>query len=161
MKNDQLPRYLHAAKRGLLRITKFPCAMSKVFLTVILERIGNAEKREPTGASACDRHDQPIAKADKRMRQHRPVLFCSYMTQFWPPLSGTVRAQGALEAWTNALEKTGLWPLWRDPGRLCWQIRQEILRQLECIHAKSSVAGQISAECRASMSTSLTWTCAV
>jgi hypothetical protein len=46
------------------------------------------------------------------------------------------------------LGNTGLWPRWQHPGTLCWQIRQEILRQLECMHPRSSVAGQISAEDR-------------
>jgi hypothetical protein len=78
-----------------------------------------------------------------------PALVCSPMTRFFGrPYPVQFRAQGALEAWTRALGHTGLWPLWQDPGTLCWQIRQEILRQLECTHPRSSVAGQISAEDR-------------
>jgi len=71
------------------------------------------------------------------------------MTRFFGrPYPVQFRAQGALDAWTQALGHTGLWPLWQDPGTLCWQIRQEILRQLECMHPSSSVAGQISPEDR-------------
>lgn len=44
----------------------------------------------------------------------------SYPVQF--------RAQGALDAWRRALENTGIWPFWKDPGTPCWQIRQDILR---------------------------------
>lgn len=78
-----------------------------------------------------------------------PALVCSALTRFLGrPYPVQFRAQGALDAWTHALGDTGLWPLWRDPGTLCWQIRQEILRQLEGMHPLSSVAGQISAEDR-------------
>ena len=78
-----------------------------------------------------------------------PALIRSPMTRFFGrPHPVQFRAQGALDAWTHALGNTGLWPLWQDPGTLCWQIRQEILRQLEYMHPRSSVAGQISAEGR-------------
>jgi hypothetical protein len=78
-----------------------------------------------------------------------PALVCSPITRFCGrPYPVQFRAQGALAAWTHALGNTGLWPLWQDPATLCWQIRQEILRQLECMHPRSSVAGQISAEDR-------------
>ena len=56
------------------------------------------------------------------------------------------RAQRALDAWAHALGNTGLWPLWQAPGTLCWQIRQEILRQLECARSSSSLIAGISAE---------------
>lgn len=75
-----------------------------------------------------------------------PALVRSPMTRFFGrPYPVQFRAQGALDAWTHALGHTGLWRVWQDPGTLCWQIRQEILRQLECMHPVSSVAGQISA----------------
>jgi hypothetical protein len=78
-----------------------------------------------------------------------PALVRSPVTRlFGRPYPVQFRAQGALDAWTHALGNTGLWPLWQDPGTLCWQIRQEILRQLECTHPRSSVAGQITAEDR-------------
>lgn len=78
-----------------------------------------------------------------------PALVCSAMTRFCGrPYPVQFRAQGALDAWTHALGNTGLWSVWRDPGTLCWQIRQQILRQLEGMHPLSSVAGQISAEDR-------------
>jgi hypothetical protein len=58
------------------------------------------------------------------------------------------QAQSAIEAWTHALGITALWPRWKNPGTLCWEFRQEILRQLECMHPQSSIAGQISTENR-------------
>jgi hypothetical protein len=78
-----------------------------------------------------------------------PALVCSPVTRFfgWPyPIQ--FRAQGALDAWTHALGNTGLWRAWQDPGTLCWQIRQEILQQLECAHPLSPVVGQTTAEDR-------------
>lgn len=78
-----------------------------------------------------------------------PALVCSPITRFFGrPYPIQFRSQGALDAWTHALGHTGLWPVWQDPGTLCWQIRQEILRQLECVHPSSSAAGQISADDR-------------
>jgi hypothetical protein len=78
-----------------------------------------------------------------------PALVCSPITRlFGRPYPIQFRAQGALDAWTHTLGNTGLWPRWQDPGTLCWEIRREILRQLEYMHPRSSVAGQISAEDR-------------
>jgi hypothetical protein len=78
-----------------------------------------------------------------------PALVRSPITRiFGRPYPVQFRAQGALDAWKHALGNTGLWPFWKDPGTLCWQIRQEILRQLEYMHPMSSVAGQLSAEGR-------------
>lgn len=75
----------------------------------------------------------------------RPALIRSHVTRFFGrPYPIQFRAQGALDAWANALGNTGLWPLWQAPGTLCWQIRQEILRQLQCAFPSFSVAGQIS-----------------
>jgi len=76
-----------------------------------------------------------------------PALLCSPITRlFGRPYPVQFRAQGALDAWTRALGNTALWPRWQDLGTLCWEIRQEILRQLGCMHPRSSIAGQISAE---------------
>jgi hypothetical protein len=78
-----------------------------------------------------------------------PALVCSPISRFCSrPYPVQFRAQGALAAWTHALGNTWLWPFWQDPATLCWQIRQEILRQLECMHPRSSIAGRISAEDR-------------
>ena len=55
------------------------------------------------------------------------------------------REQGAVEAWKRALENTLLWPCWQDPATLCWQIRQEVLRQLEAMSSSPTVFGQLSA----------------
>lgn len=123
--------------------------MSKVFLTDILGKIGNAEKRETTrparAPSATGRQPPPM----DGFVNIGPALICSPMMRFFGrPYPVQFRAQGALNAWTRALGNTGLWPLWQDPGTLCWQIRQEILGQLESTYPRSSVAGQISAEDR-------------
>lgn len=78
-----------------------------------------------------------------------PALLCSPITRlFGRPYPVQFRAQGALDAWTRALGNTGLWPRWQDLGTLCWEIRQEILRQLECMHPRSSIAGQIGTQDR-------------
>lgn len=62
-----------------------------------------------------------------------PALVRSHVTRFFGrPYPIQFRAQGALDAWAHALGNTGLWPLWQAPGTLCWQIREEVLRQLEC-----------------------------
>jgi len=76
-----------------------------------------------------------------------PALVRSPVTLlFGRPYPIQFRAQGALDAWAHALGSTGLWPVWQAPGTLCWQIRQEILRQLECTRSSSSLVAQISAE---------------
>jgi hypothetical protein len=62
-----------------------------------------------------------------------PALVRSHVTRFFGrPYPIQFRAQGALDAWAHAIGNTGLWPLWQAPGTLCWQIREEVLRQLEC-----------------------------
>ena len=74
-----------------------------------------------------------------------PALVCSPMTRFFGrPYPLQFRVQGALKAWKHALGNTGTWLLWQDPATLCWQIRQDILRQLESTHPRSSLAGQMS-----------------
>lgn len=74
-----------------------------------------------------------------------PALVCSHVTRlFGRPYPIQFRAQGALDAWAHALGNTGLWALWRAPRTLCWQIREEVLRQLECVLPSFSVSGQIS-----------------
>jgi hypothetical protein len=77
----------------------------------------------------------------------RPALVRSPVTHFFGrPYPIQFRAQGALDSWEHALGNTGLWPLWQAPGTLCWQIRQEILRQLECSRFSSSLVAQIRDE---------------
>jgi hypothetical protein len=79
-----------------------------------------------------------------------PALVRSPVTRlFGRPYPVQFRTQGAPDAWEHALGNTGLWPLWQAPGTLCWQIRQEILRQLECTRASSSlVAGIRDEDCQ-------------
>lgn len=75
-----------------------------------------------------------------------PALVCSAMTRFiGRPYPIQFRAQGALDAWQHALGNTRLWLRWQDPAILCWQIRQEILWQLENMHPMSAVSGQLNA----------------
>lgn len=76
-----------------------------------------------------------------------PALVCSSVTRLCGrPYPIQFRAQGALDAWTHALGNTGLWPRWQASRTLCWEIRQEVLSQVECMHPRSSIAGQINAE---------------
>lgn len=63
-----------------------------------------------------------------------PALLCSPVTRlFGRPYPLQFRAQGRLDAWTRAPGKAGLWFCWKDFGTICWETRQEILRQLQCI----------------------------
>jgi hypothetical protein len=72
-----------------------------------------------------------------------PALLCSPVTRlFGQPYPVQFQAQEGLDAWTRALGNTLLWFCWKDLGTLCWEIKQEILRQLECIHPQSSIAGR-------------------
>lgn len=61
-----------------------------------------------------------------------PAVGCSYMTSLYGrPFPVQFRSQGAIDAWTQALGDTELWRSWRDPGTMCWDIRQEVSRQLK------------------------------
>lgn len=40
------------------------------------------------------------------------------------------RNQGAFDAWKQLLGHTDVWPIWAHPQTICWDIRQDILRQL-------------------------------
>lgn len=75
-----------------------------------------------------------------------PALLRSHVTRLHGrPYPIQFRAQGATDAWTQALGNTGLWNCWRDPVTLCWEIRQEVLRQLEAMSCSPTVFGQMSA----------------
>jgi len=72
-----------------------------------------------------------------------PALDCSRVTTlFGRPYPVQFRNQGAIDAWTRALENTQVWRRWQDPGTLCWDIRQEISWQLEHMHPMSLVPKQ-------------------
>jgi hypothetical protein len=61
-----------------------------------------------------------------------PALECSWVTTLYGrPYPIQFRNQGAIDAWTRALGNTEVWRRWQEPATLCWQIRQEVLRQLE------------------------------
>jgi hypothetical protein len=74
-----------------------------------------------------------------------PSLECSWVTTLYGrPYPVQFRNQGAIDAWTRALGNTDVWRRWRDPGTLCWQIRQEMLRQLERVQSLSPVSGEMA-----------------
>ncbi len=74
-----------------------------------------------------------------------PALECSWVTTLsGRPYPIQFRNQGAVDAWTRALGKTEVWQRWQDPGTLCWQIRQEMLRQLERVQPSSPVSGEMA-----------------
>jgi len=73
-----------------------------------------------------------------------PALECSrVMTLSGRPYPVQFRNQGGIDAWTRALGNTEIWRRWQAPGTLCWQIRQELLRQLEPV-PQPLVVGDIS-----------------
>jgi hypothetical protein len=72
-----------------------------------------------------------------------PALECSWVTTLYGrPYPIQFRNQGAIDAWTRALGNTEVWRRWQDPGTLCWQIRQEVLRQLERVGALPPESGE-------------------
>jgi hypothetical protein len=73
-----------------------------------------------------------------------PALECSWVTTLnGRPYPIQFRNQGAIDAWTRALGNTEVWQRWQDPGTLCWQIRQEVLGQLERVQSLSPVSGEM------------------
>ena|GEM_PF-1502312 len=74
-----------------------------------------------------------------------PALECSWVTTLsGRPYPVQFRSQGAIDAWTRALGKSEVWQRWQDPSTLCWQIRQEVLRQLERVESLAPVAGEMA-----------------
>jgi hypothetical protein len=72
-----------------------------------------------------------------------PALDCSRVTTlFGRPYPVQFRNQGAIDAWTRALGNTEVWRRWKDPGTLCWAIRQEISWQFDHMHPMSLVPKQ-------------------
>jgi hypothetical protein len=71
VKKVQRTRYPEAAKKNLISVNTFPCAMSKVFLAVFLEETGNAEKFDTARASARRKHDWTTTSPEGWGRQHR------------------------------------------------------------------------------------------
>jgi hypothetical protein len=141
-KNVQQPRYLDAAQRNLIRINAFPCGISTVFLVVFLirnrstgesgmqknlKRQRQAHAGSTVAVNAIGRQSPPDGIIDIG-----PALECSRVTTLsGRPYPVQFRSQGGIDAWTRALGNTEVWHRWQAPGTLCWQIRQEILRQLE------------------------------
>lgn len=74
---------------------------------------------------------QPLRSEDDPI-DLAPAVGCSYMTSLYGrPFPVQFRSQGAIDAWTQALGNTELWRSWQDPGTMCWDIRQEVSRQLK------------------------------
>ena len=74
-----------------------------------------------------------------------PALECSWVTTLsGRPYPVQFRNRGAIDAWTRALGKTEVWQRWQDPSTLCWQIRQEVLRQPERVESIGPVAGEMA-----------------
>jgi hypothetical protein len=74
-----------------------------------------------------------------------PALECSWVTTLYGrPYPIQFRNQGAIDAWTRALGNTEVWRRWQDPGTLCWQIRQEVLQQLERVQSLSPECGEMA-----------------
>jgi hypothetical protein len=74
-----------------------------------------------------------------------PALECSWVTTLYGrPYPIQFRNQGAIDAWTRALGNTEVWRRWQDPGTLCWQIRQEVLRQLERMESLPPESGEMA-----------------
>lgn len=74
-----------------------------------------------------------------------PALECSWVTTLYGrPYPIQFRNQGAIEAWTRALGNTEVWRRWQDPGTLCWQIRQEVLRQLERVESLPPISEEMA-----------------
>jgi hypothetical protein len=64
-----------------------------------------------------------------------PALDCSRVTNLLGrPYPVQFRKQGAIDAWTRALENTEVWRRWQSPDTLCWSIRQEVSWQLGYMH---------------------------
>jgi hypothetical protein len=74
-----------------------------------------------------------------------PALECSWVTTLYGrPYPIQFRNQGAIDAWTRALGNTEVWRRWQDPETLCWQIRQEVLRQLERMESLPPESGEMA-----------------
>jgi hypothetical protein len=78
-----------------------------------------------------------------------PAMARSYVTRLYGrPYPVQFREQGAIEAWTRALEHTELWRCWQEPGTQCWQIRQDLRQQLERRQPLSPESSKLIAEDR-------------
>jgi hypothetical protein len=77
---------------------------------------------------------QPLS-SEKNVNEVTAAVDCSYVTAlFGRPFPVQFRHQGAIAAWTRALDGSDLWIHWQDPGTLCRDIRQAVSRQVELIY---------------------------
>ena len=94
-------------------------------------------------ASTVERHRAPL---DRWVNVGLALVRSDVTRLYDRPYPILLREQGAIDAWARALGNTGLWPYWQDAGTLCWEIRQEVLRQVECMSGSPTVFGRLSAE---------------
>lgn len=74
-----------------------------------------------------------------------PAVSCSRVSHLLGrPYPVQFRHQGAIDAWTRALGTLDIWRRWQDPSTLCWQIRKDILRQFENVHADRPLSGAMA-----------------
>ncbi|MFC5548433.1 hypothetical protein [Massilia aerilata] len=77
---------------------------------------------------------QPLS-SEKNVNDVTAAVDCSDVTAlFGRPFPVQFRHQGAIAAWTRALDGSELWRHWQDPGTLCRDIRQAVSRQVELIY---------------------------
>lgn len=96
------------------------------------------------------RNDAVIA-AGKRLRPDdelidiNPAVNCSRVKYlFGRPYPVQFRNQGAIDAWTWALETTEVWRCWQDPSTHCRQIRTDILRQFDHARPERPLSGAVA-----------------
>ena len=85
------------------------------------------------------------ARPDEEPIDVGPAINCSQVTYlFRRPYPVQFRHQGAIEAWTRALETLEVWRRWQDPGTLCRQIRTDLLRQFEHARPERPLSGAMA-----------------
>lgn len=73
-----------------------------------------------------------------------PAIDCSrVLSLYGRPYPIQFRNQGATDAWARALGHTEVWPRWAHPQTTCWDIRQELLWQLDHIYPLSLVPAAV------------------
>ena len=82
---------------------------------------------------------QPIADDDDLV-EIGPALNCSHVSQLHGrPYPVQFRNQGAIEAWTRALENNPVWARWAHPQTTAWEIRQELHAALHDLHPSTQL----------------------
>jgi len=103
----------------------------------------NLKQRRVTTLAALPRAPglQPLS-SQENVIDVTAAVDCSYVTTLsGRPFPVQFRHQGAIDAWTRALDGSALWRRWQDSATLCRDIRQEISRHLELIYPSFMVRG--------------------